>query len=230
MSIFDTLRPGAQIDDQLETLRKDTDTLREDVDGLQAALDRGPVEPSGPTVNLSQEECDDLGQWIIDHPNTHPILESGGEYPIKTEPRLTDPDQEHHELVVQGNGAEIVVADESVGSFGWFGRTAGGAFSTLSLQDLILVVDPDQGYDAGWGRFWIDERVENTNLSIAGARRRPGPERRHTSSLDRVRYQGEYPSTGLNDLGQCIPFHESARVRPTDVLRVRVLRPRVRRA
>lgn len=160
----------AQQDELIEANADMIADLQGDVDGLQAALDCGPVETSGPTVHLAPEDCDDLGQRIIDEPNARFVLESNGEYPIRTEPRLTDPDQPHRELAIEGNGALIVVADESVGSVGWFGRKRGGAFSTLSLQNLTLVVDPEQGYDAGWGRFWIDDRVQNANLSIEGRR------------------------------------------------------------
>lgn len=43
-----------------------------------------------------------------DDPNG--ILTHSEEYPIKTEPRMTDSNQEHRELAIEGNGAKIVVA------------------------------------------------------------------------------------------------------------------------
>lgn len=161
MKLIDSLRGGAQIDARL-------DNLREDVNGLQAALeDRGTVETSGPDIHLSPDDVTDLGREIRDEPNATFVLEDG-DYPLKTGLRFMDPGDGYDELQIIGKPHARIIPTEDVDCFGWFGRASGGAFSKLSLQNLTLVVG--EGCDAGWGRFWIDDTVQNRNLSIEGQR------------------------------------------------------------
>lgn len=113
----------------------------------------------------------DIVTLFRDNPNSVFILPAG-DYAVQSSLDLTD-DASWDELAIIGKPhARLVVDDTAVDYLAWLGSSSGGTFSELRLQNLSLVVDGANSLDAGWGRFWIDDLIDNRNLSIEGTRDR----------------------------------------------------------
>ncbi|WP_114576735.1 succinylglutamate desuccinylase/aspartoacylase family protein [Saliphagus sp. LR7] len=171
--LFDTA--DAQItenEDAIDTLEETQTEQGEQIAQLRSALeDRGPIETSGPTIELSPEECDDFGAKVLEHQDPHFRLEKG-DYPIKT-PIDLHGNADWSELRIDAPpGTRFVVASEDLDYVLRVGGTQSRhqTFDRLSLRNLALVVDPEQGYDAGWGRWWVNDHVRTENLSVEGRR------------------------------------------------------------
>ncbi len=112
----------------------------------------------------------DIMELFREFPNSVFVLPEG-EYSVQSELNWTSPNDGYDQLQVIGKPhARLVVDDQNVDHFAWLGNSRGGAFDRLSLQNLTLVVDGRNGYDAGWGRFWVDDTVQNRNLKLEGQR------------------------------------------------------------
>lgn len=123
-----------------------------------------------PTVDASEHDFDGLDELILEHPN-HCFVLPGDRYELRNHVDLHGRD-EWHRLAVVGGGSptELVVADGSVDYFARCGSFDSSGFDRLSLRNLELVLDEHDDADAGWGRWWVNESVDNRRLSIRGRR------------------------------------------------------------
>lgn len=119
----------------------------------------------------------DIMQLIRDHPDKVIVLD-GDEYSVETTLDFDGTDARDL-LAVRGRGASnarLVVENPDVDYFAQLDTwDAPNPFPRLSLKNLDLVINDAADYtddeiDAGWGQWWIGERVDNANLRIVGRR------------------------------------------------------------
>lgn len=113
----------------------------------------------------------DIAQLINDNPDKT-ILLPGGRYSLESPLSFDETSARDSVRVIGKPHATIVVNDTAVEEFAQLGTSGGAGFSECHLENLSLEVDPANGYDAGWGRYWINDRFVTKNLQIKGERDR----------------------------------------------------------